>query len=389
MNPVSLSSLPVVVNHSCFVGRSGVAEWYVVVSPDVYADMETQLAWVRAGYDRLLAGLDLSGDCAVWRRFHCSDLQNQVEHLRGSAFSDDSCSGACAVSWVGQSPVGVARLSLCAYFVVDPREGAHLKRRGGAVELERGDLKHFWRMGMNRSEAAGSSEQSLGVFSDYCDELDREGMSLRENVVRTWLWVKDVDNNYQGLVDARNDVFSNEGLGQDSHTIASTGIEGEGVRPDQLVTMDAYAIAGLKSKQVRYLSALDYLSPTQLYGVAFERATSVSYCDRRHVFVSGTASIDWQGQILHPGNVELQLERTLTNIQALLAEAGMDLGAMAVFTVYVRDLTDLPLVESRMRRDYPRIPIIVVKASVCRPGWLVEIEGIAIHRNRDDSLPDF
>lgn len=118
-------------------------------------------------------------------------------------------------------------------------------------------------------------------------------MSLRDNVWRTWLWVKDVDNNYQGLLDARNEVFLKEGLGQDSHTIASTGIEGEGMAPDQLVTMDAYAVAGLRSEQVAYLSALDHLSPTQRFGVAFERATRVNYRDRRHVFISGTASIDW------------------------------------------------------------------------------------------------
>ncbi len=388
-NQVSLSSLPVEVRHSCFLGESGVSEWYVVMSPVDYESIETQLSWLKDAYLRTLDELGLKEDCAVWRRFHCSDLQNQAEHLRGDAFSDGERSGACAVSWVGQAPAGDARVSLCAYFVSEQNGSVDLCRAENTVELDRGELKHFWRMGLSCAQVSESDEQSLSIFGEYCGELRKLGMTLRDHVVRTWLWVKDVDNNYQGLVDARNAVFAEEGLGQDSHTIASTGIEGEGCRADQLVTMDAYAIAGLRREQVEYLSALDYLSPTQLYGVAFERATSVAYRDRRHVFISGTASIDWQGKIVHVGNVELQLERTLRNIEGLLEEAGLGLKAMTVFTVYVRDLTDLAFVESRMKRDFPSVPMVVVKAPVCRPGWLVEIEGVAIGENRDRALPLF
>ena len=52
------------------------------------------------------------------------------------------------------------------------------------------------------------------------------------------------------------------------------------------------------------------------------------------------AFIDANGTILHPGDLPRQLDRTLENIEALLAEAGTTLDAMQVFTVYLRHESD-------------------------------------------------
>ncbi len=69
------------------------------------------------------------------------------------------------------------------------------------------------------------------------------------------------------------------------------------------VLFDAYAVKGLQPGQVTYLHALSHLSPTALYGVTFDRGTSVEYGDRRHLFISGTASIDHRGEVVHVGDV--------------------------------------------------------------------------------------
>ena len=68
-----------------------------------------------------------------------------------------------------------------------------------------------------------------------------------------------------------------------------------------------------------FLSALDHLSATDLYGVTFERATAVTYQDRKHIIISGTASIDSRGEIVAPGDIFKQLDRALENIDALLS----------------------------------------------------------------------
>ena len=153
--------------------------------------------------------------------------------------------------------------------------------------------------------------------------------------------------------------------------------------------MDAYAIKGVQPEQIRHLQALDHLSHTHVYGVAFERATSVAYRDRKHIFVSGTASIDSHGQVVHEGDVMRQLDRTLENISALLAQEEATIRDMQHFIVYVRNSGDASAVRDAVQEYVDDKPFLVVTGPVCRPNWLVEIEGVAITLNTDDSLPLF
>lgn len=74
------------------------------------------------------------------------------------------------------------------------------------------------------------------------------------------------------------------------------------------------------------LYARDYLNPTYEYGVTFERGVRVDYGDRSHIFISGTASIDNRGRVVHAGDVRRQTERMWENVEALLREGGRDDG---------------------------------------------------------------
>ena len=73
----------------------------------------------------------------------------------------------------------------------------------------------------------------------------------------------------------------------------------------------------------------------------------------------------------------------------LLVEAGALVDDMMVFVVYVRDIADAAFVRRQMRARFRDTPIVVVRAPVCRPGWLVEVEGIAIAPARLPQLPSF
>ena len=155
------------------------------------------------------------------------------------------------------------------------------------------------------------------------------------------------------------------------------------------VSLDAYAIAGIRAGQIEYLSALDHLSRTHVYGVTFERGTSVAYRDRKHIILSGTASIDHKGGILYRGDMLRQLDRTLENMEALLERAGATLADMSHFVVYVRDPADQAEAQRRMRERFSDTPIVILLAPVCRPGWLIEVEGMAIVEASNPGLPTF
>ena len=180
------------------------------------------------------------------------------------------------------------------------------------------------------------------------------------------------------LSDSDKEEFVRLGLTEKTHYLASTGIQGQIADSRSLVLLDAYAVDGLQAEQIRFLHAPEYLNPTYEYGVTFERGTAVEYGDRKHIFISGTASIDNRGEVVYPGNIAGQTRRMLLNIEALLKEAGSSLADLAKMIVYLRDIADYPIVRDLMEQQFPDVPKVIVLAPVCRPGWLIETECIAI-----------
>ena len=145
-----------------------------------------------------------------------------------------------------------------------------------------------------------------------------------------------------------------------------------------LVMLDAYSILGLHPEQISYLNDFDMLCPANRYNVTFERGTRISYADRAHYFISGTASVDKEGNTLYLGNILKQLDRTIENMSSLLKAGKASLSDMMYMIVYLRDLSDFDRVKERLGKILPLVPTIFVKAAVCRPEWLIEIEGVAI-----------
>ncbi|MEK9755177.1 MAG: Rid family hydrolase, partial [Rhodospirillaceae bacterium] len=137
------------------------------------------------------------------------------------------------------------------------------------------------------------------------------------------------------------------------------------------------------------IKALSHLNDTSDYAVRFERGVEVTYGDRTHYYISGTASISNKGEILFPCDVARQTDRVLENIDALLKSSGSRFEEMAYLIVYIRDMSDFSVVEQRLSEKLVKVPYIILHASVCRPGWLVEMEGIAISSKCGAGFPRF
>ncbi len=375
---------------SCFTGTSGVEEYHISLNSLVPAGIEIQLERIKHAYMETIDSYGIGMESSVFRRFFCSDLANQAPVLEERDFSCRfPAENPCCVSWICQPPGHTGKVSLWAYHVFDRKKPLEKSMDEGSLILKRGSLSHVWTQGITCTRDETSYEQSRGILDTYSSFLRKYGITLSDDVVRTWFFVRNIDTNYKGFVTARREYFAASGLTVHTHFIASTGVEGSHVDVAARVSMDAYAVSGLLPGQVAFLSAPENLSSTYVYGVTFERGVSVSYRDRKHVILSGTASIDGNGSILHKGDVLRQLDRTVENMEALLKKAGAGIGNIVSLTAYVRDLSDFDLVKDRMRHIFPASPIVTCCASVCRPGWLVEVEGMAIIPNFDPGLPLF
>ena len=180
-----------------------------------------------------------------------------------------------------------------------------------------------------------------------------------------------------------------QNLTEKTHFIASTGIAGRHADHEVQVLMDAYAVTGIKQEQVHYLYAPTHLNPTYEYGVSFERGTYVDYGDRRQVFISGTASINNRGEIMYPGDVRQQTLRMWENVETLLAEAECGFEHVGHLLVYLRDIADYTVVQEMFEERFPNIPKVYLQAPVCRPGWLVEMECMAVKSISNEQYPAY
>lgn len=366
---------------SCYHPDSGTREAHVLICPK--AGLTTVSSWqtIQDELNRVCNYLGYSNNSCLFLRVFTSDALNQEILLKLNYPEVFDANNRPYVSFVQQPPMPGIKMAIWAYLVKG--EQPVEKTEFGKVYQSNG-LSHIWTANLLGSESADSFWQTERMFFKYNSLLKSHNSHLFENAIRTWIYVRDIDTFYKDVVTARKLIFEEKGLTEKTHYIASTGIEGKNENPYQYVFMDAYTIAGILPGQVTYLQAKQNMSPTHYYGVTFERGTQVTFGDRKHIYISGTASIDKNGEILYPEDVEKQTERIVENMVALLNEAESDLSHLAFALVYIRDSADYNLVSKKVRKLLPGIPALILVAPICRPSWLVEIEGIAICQTRTE-----
>ncbi|MFN4227523.1 MAG: Rid family hydrolase [Candidatus Ratteibacteria bacterium] len=386
---IKIEDVPVDINLSFFKGFKEVEEYHFSFTPTKYESFKTQLNWIYKAYKETLTLLKIDDTTSVFRRFFCSDLHNQIEYLKEIEFSNsENLLNPTSISYICQPPGPYAKVSLWAYHIVDPFKKLDKKIKENTVSIVRKELIHNWTTGNYSTESNSVYEQTKNILENYIKFLNKNKMKLSENVIRTWFFLQNIDTDYKDFVIARKEIYEKNGLTKDTHYIASTGVGGSYYDLKAKVILDAYSISNIKKEQIKFLSAPDFLSPTYIYGVTFERGVSITYSDRKHLIISGTASINNKGEIMYEKDINLQTERTLLNIEALLKNEGATLNDIMIFIVYVRDPVDYFFVEKKMRERFKDTPIIFATACVCRPKWLVEIEGIAI-KSSTSNYPDF
>ena len=361
--------------------KEGVSEYHVILRvTDPKLTYTEQVDSILKTYGELVKG-ELNGAVSVFKRFFLSDAANQADYLQ--ALHTESSD--CALSIIEQAPLDGTKVAMWAYL----QKGVQTKvLSNGIYEVSHGAYRHLWMAGAC-NQASNSEYQMRLLFNDYVMQLLENGCCLADNCIRTWIFVQNVDVNYAGVVKARNEVFATQNLTDKTHFIASTGIAGRHANPKVLVQMDAYAVDGICKEQVHYLYAPTHLNPTYEYGVSFERGTYVDYGDRRQVFISGTASINNKGEIMYPGDIRQQTLRMWENVETLLKEAECTFEHVAHLLVYLRDIADYTIVREMFEERFPNIPKVFLLAPVCRPGWLVEMECMAVKSITDERYPAF
>lgn len=369
---------------SSFSSPIGAEELFFSLESERGADFPSALRQVESSYRQVLFGKKLSLDTCVFCRIFLSDIENQKTALLESGLF--KVLAGCAVSVIGEPCLRGGPIGMFAYHVrsnlkpVQKRvldTGDDPWRRSVIVSGK--NYAMLWNTNIDSPAPFDAYVQTEAVFKSLDDSLRENGMTLLDNSIRSWIFVRDIDNHYKSMVRSRKSFFERNSMTDKTRYLASTGIEGKSRSVHSLVSADLLSISNLKPGQIVRMEALDNMSPTITYGVTFERGLRVRFGDRSHLYISGTASIDKNGDVLFEGDVEKQTERTLDNVEALLENQGAGLGDLAYLIVYIRDLTAVePVCDIIHKRVRPSLPVIVTHGCVCRPTWLMEIEGVAI-----------
>ena len=212
------------------------------------------------------------------------------------------------------------------------------------------------------------------AFTKLDNILKACGGTFKDSCVRTWIYLKDIENDYQQMVKGRKEAFDKYGL---TNYISSTGVQLFDT-PDVNVVLDAYSIIGLAPDKIKYLKAPGMLCAAVDYGVTFERGVRIASDNQYEYIISGTASIGKTGETLHTGDEYGQLEQTTRNIEALLKDGGATLEDVVRVRVYLVNKDNIDSITEYVSLSFPKANIDVCMAKLCRKDLLVEIECDAI-----------
>ncbi|MBO4215163.1 MAG: hypothetical protein J5888_02370 [Bacteroidaceae bacterium] len=336
-----------------------------------------QLARIQQAESLMMAMPELEGAKTVFKRYFLSDATNQVPLIEEN--------NPCTVSYIQQPPLDGSKIAIWLYL----QRGTDISCQNDSTVVSHNGYQHIWTMGIMNTSVDTSYMQTWKSLFSYIDTLKLFNATLEANCIRTWFFVRDVDTQYNGLVKSRRECFAEQGLTQNTHYIASTGIGGTPADPKALVQMGCYAMTGFEPEQQRYLYALSHLNRTIEYGVTFERGTLMQYGDRNHVYISGTASINNKGEVVHVGDIVNQTYRMWENVETLLKEGGMTYDDVMQIVVYLRDCADYEIVQKMFEEKFSNIPYVITLAPVCRPTWLIEMECVAVKKAENAQFRDF
>jgi enamine deaminase RidA (YjgF/YER057c/UK114 family) len=103
----------------------------------------------------------------------------------------------------------------------------------------------------------------------------------------------------------------------------------------------------------------------------------------RTIYIAGQASVDDKGNPINKGNIEAQFVQALTNLEAVVAEAGGTLANVVKVTYFTTDIDrffqgEKVLVKHLFDHNcYPTSTLVGVK-SLFHPDILFEVEAIAV-----------
>lgn len=291
------------------------------------------------------------------------------------------------LSYVSQPPLNAGLILEVHSYTPDDSDHLTFRRYNGFpyVTLVNPDGRFLFAGGFHGDVVNfGMQQQSTEVFRMLGEVMRKEGFPIH-SIIRQWNYIEritcfdGVDQHYQMFNNVRADFY--EKTKWDTGYPAATGIGANlgGIlvdvdaavftRPECFATAidnKLQVAAHAYSEQVLEVAHKKKATPK------FERAKSMTFDDRRIVYISGTAAIRGEESLTGVG-LARQLHITMENIAELIGDA-----KLKMLRVYLKEESFYEEARELLEGYRLNIPISYMWADVCRDNLLIEIEGIAI-----------
>ena len=326
-----------------------------------------------------------------------TDAREELTALRAEAYGAADLDPERPFTFLQGRPVNREELAGLQLFGVIPVPGENVSVRtvpGGRL-LETRDMRMLYAAGITGHPLEGvgpgrETDQAERMFRNARAVLRAQGFTFA-HVVRTWIYLEEILRWHGAFNVVRNAFFHEEGIGTDPERSfpASTGIQG--TLCGEACSMELLAVDGPAATRAP-VHASRRQGRSFEYGSAFSRALEMNAAGAEVLLVSGTASIDRAGATKHKGQGEAQVLETLLCVAALLESRGAGLDHILQATLFCKEPGILRIYRQVTRLlGVPDFPVLPVRADICRPDLLVEMDAVAAvpaRRGPDDGAKE-
>lgn len=319
--------------------------------------------------------------------------------LRHTVKSNEKLS-AIPVTVVVQPPLGVYGVLALVWYISEIPAKKTYNNNCMAVELKNGNQWLFIAQDIDAGETTTieadetacekSAERSLTALFNNLEHFDFNFHDL----LHTWYYIPQITGysnqkeRYQIFNKYRKEIFAKQS--DPGHPVAffpaSTGIGCDNVciRTSAVAFRSNAPVSSHAMENGHQVPAYEYPQQESIEPPLFSRGMCLLSKKSAMIFVSGTASI-LDAKTVCENDIAGQTHQTIKNIHGLLLQNAIKHGltspvkigeSIQYATVYIKQEADFPVVKEICRKFFGNIPILFVKADICRSNLLVEIECI-------------
>jgi enamine deaminase RidA (YjgF/YER057c/UK114 family) len=364
----------------------GITQLYLRVWSVDGGDIATQAREIYANLHGLLLEHGAGKRDVITQKAFFGDLDGQIgifKDIGEAFFREDECDFP-ATTYIQQPPCPSGALCELQARVIfaSGGEGIEVRTLAGVNSPAAGkvvsyrDYDQVFLHSLTGSQRGDRSDLTAQLESALiqAEVLLAQGNMTFHDVVRTWIYLEDVEADCAAVERARDWFFSSREV---QHPTFGMGIQSGMLPFGQKVGLDLYAVRGRPSVKIETAQA-PLLEETTASGSAFAHGTTVTQEDRVVAYVSGVAN----GSDRDRGTsfAERQMMRALMKMEGLLNDCGGGTSDIVRATTCLREPAHFPIfraisAECGLPQD---IPHTVCHADRRRSERVCEIEVEAV-----------